>query len=172
MVADHQSGRDQGGIIEPANGQCAANLAWPLDCSSNPKRPRLLRPPAIVPNVSAIIPRNRLALDSACCALQRIVWNIGIENCHVTFDAINNVSVHGTIPHKPLVPPAIILRNTRPDESKWQEDAADTKYRPALTSQVATVDGCGCQNSSPRRVRCGRVRQQWARDSGAAWTTS
>ena len=127
MVADHQSGRDQGGIIEPANGQCAANLAWPLDCSSNPKRPRLLRPPAIVPNVSAIIPRNRLALDSACCALQRVVRNIGIENCLVTFDAIDNVSVHGTIPHKPLVPPAIILRNTRPDESKWQEDAAGTK---------------------------------------------
>ena len=84
-----------------------------------------MRPPAIVPNVSAIIPRNRLALDGACCALQRVVWNIGIENCHVTFDAINNVSFHGTIPHKPLVPPAIILRNTRPDESKWQEDAAE-----------------------------------------------
>ena len=163
MVADHQSGRDQGGIIEAANGQCAAKPGvWPLDCSSNRKQARLLRPPAIVPNVSAIIPRNRLALDSACCALQRIVWNIGIENCHVTFDAINNVSVHGTIPHKPLVPPAIILRNTRPDESKWQEDAADTKYRPALTSQVATIGGCGCQNSSPRGVhtlRSGRVHQ-------------
>jgi hypothetical protein len=59
---------------------------------------RLLRPPAIVPNVGAIYPRNRLALKAARGALQCVVWNIDIENYLVTFDAISNVIVHGTIP--------------------------------------------------------------------------
>jgi hypothetical protein len=57
-----------------------------------------LRPPAIVPNLGAIYPRNRPAVDTACSALQRVIWNIDIENYLVTFDAISNVSVHGTVP--------------------------------------------------------------------------
>src|SRR5215469_15837024 len=69
------------------------NLAWPLDRSSNPKQARLLRPPAIVPNVSAIIPRNHLARDIVYYEFQRGVWNIGVENCLITFDAISSVSV-------------------------------------------------------------------------------
>ncbi len=59
---------------------------------------RLLRPPAIVPNVSAIYPRNRPALDAARGALECVVWNIDIENSLVTFDAIINVTIHGTVP--------------------------------------------------------------------------
>jgi hypothetical protein len=59
---------------------------------------RLLRPPAIVPNVGAIYPRNRPAIDTAGGALQCVVWNIDIENSLVTFDAIINVTVHGTVP--------------------------------------------------------------------------
>jgi hypothetical protein len=59
---------------------------------------KLLRPPAIVPNVGAIYPRNRPALETARRALQYVVWNIDVENCLVTFDAIGHVMVHGTIP--------------------------------------------------------------------------
>jgi hypothetical protein len=59
---------------------------------------RLLRPPTIVPNVGAIYPRNRPALDAARGALQCVVWNIDIENSLVTFDAIINVTIHGTVP--------------------------------------------------------------------------
>jgi len=47
--------------------------------------------------MGAIRPRNRLALDTAG-ALQRVVWNIDIENYLVTFDAISNIRIHGTIP--------------------------------------------------------------------------
>jgi hypothetical protein len=59
---------------------------------------RLLRPPAIVPNVGAIYPRNRPAIDTAGGALQCVVWNIDVENYLVTFDAISHVMVHGAIP--------------------------------------------------------------------------
>lgn len=62
------------------------------------KGARLLRPPAIVPNVGAIYPRNRPALGAARGAFQSVVWNIDIENSLVTFDAIINVTVHGTVP--------------------------------------------------------------------------
>jgi hypothetical protein len=48
--------------------------------------------------VGAIYPRNRPAIDIARGALQRVVWNIDIENCLITFDAISHVMVHGTIP--------------------------------------------------------------------------
>jgi hypothetical protein len=50
---------------------------------------RLLRPPAIVPNVGAIYPRDRPAIDTARDALQCVVWNIDVENYLVTFDAIS-----------------------------------------------------------------------------------
>jgi hypothetical protein len=96
-------------------------------CGGDRREARLLWPPAIVPNMGAIYPRNRPAFDAACGALQRVIWSIDIKNYLVTFDAISNVSVHGTIPHKPLVPPEIIPRSSRPDESKWQGTAADTK---------------------------------------------
>jgi len=59
---------------------------------------RLLRPPAIVPDVGAIYPRNRPALDTAGGAFQCVVWNIDVENFLVAFDAISHVTVHGTIP--------------------------------------------------------------------------
>ena len=59
----------------------------------------LLRPPAIVPNMGAIHPRNRLSLDTARGTLQCFIWNIEIENYLVVFNANNNVSVHGTIPY-------------------------------------------------------------------------
>ena len=62
------------------------------------ERTRLLRPPAIVRNVGAIYPRNRLGLYAARGALQCVVWNIDIENSLVTFDAIINVTVHGSVP--------------------------------------------------------------------------
>ena len=74
------------------------------------ERTRLLRPPAIVRNVGAIYPRNRLGLDAARGALQCVVWNIDIENSLVTFNAIING------------PSTIVSRNGRPDESKWQGD--------------------------------------------------
>jgi hypothetical protein len=48
--------------------------------------------------VGAIYPCNRPALDAAGGALQCVVWNIDIENSLVTFDAIINVTVHGTVP--------------------------------------------------------------------------
>jgi hypothetical protein len=48
--------------------------------------------------MGAIRPRNRLALDPAGGALQPVVWNIDIENFLVTFDAISNIRIHGTIP--------------------------------------------------------------------------
>jgi hypothetical protein len=65
---------------------------------SNRNAARLLRPPAIVPNVGAIHPRNRPAFDTACGALQCVVCNIDSENYLVTLDAISHVMVHGTIP--------------------------------------------------------------------------
>ena len=48
--------------------------------------------------MGAIYPRNRPAFDAARGALQRVVWNIDIENSLVTFDAIINVTVHGSVP--------------------------------------------------------------------------
>jgi hypothetical protein len=110
MVADHQSGRDPGGIIGDAEltrgchaieiDSFEAKEAAKPDAASSfilaAIATRLLRPPAIVPNVGAIYPRNRPAIDIA--ALQRVVWNIDIENCLITFDAISHVMVHGTIP--------------------------------------------------------------------------
>ncbi len=71
---------------------------------SDRKGARLLRPPAIVPNVGAIYPRNRPALDAARGALQCVVWNIDIENSLVTFDAIINVTIHGTVSPKSMPP--------------------------------------------------------------------
>jgi hypothetical protein len=59
---------------------------------------RLLRPPAIVPNLGAIYPRDRLALDTASGALQCVVWNIDIENYLVPFTAIGHIIVHGNHP--------------------------------------------------------------------------
>jgi hypothetical protein len=59
---------------------------------------RLLRPPAIVPNVGAIYPRNRLTIDTARDTLQCLVWDIEMKNYLVAFGAINNVTAHGTIP--------------------------------------------------------------------------
>jgi hypothetical protein len=90
--ADEEIGRSRSKQKRPRN------LASPLDCSNDRKAARLLRPPAIVPNLGAIYPRNRPAVDTACSALQRVIWNIDIENYLVTFDAISNVSVHGTVP--------------------------------------------------------------------------
>jgi hypothetical protein len=49
--------------------------------------------------VGAIYPRNRPALDAACGALQRVIWNVDIENYLVAFDAMSNVILHGT--HSP-----------------------------------------------------------------------
>jgi hypothetical protein len=48
--------------------------------------------------LGAIDPGNRLAVDSARGALQCLVWNIDIKNYLVAFDAISNVTAHGTIP--------------------------------------------------------------------------
>jgi hypothetical protein len=48
--------------------------------------------------VGAICPRNGLTVDAASGALQRVVWNIEIENYLVAFDAINTISIHGIIP--------------------------------------------------------------------------
>jgi hypothetical protein len=59
---------------------------------------RLLRPPAIVPNVGAIYPRDRPTIDTARGALQCVVWNVDVENYLVTFGAISHVMVHGAIP--------------------------------------------------------------------------
>ena len=94
----------------------------------------LLRPAAIVPNVGAIYPRNGLALDATRGALQRVVWNVDIENYLVTFDAIGHIIDHGSLPlrsRRPpptsMVPPAIVPRNGGPDESKWQAEISDTK---------------------------------------------
>jgi hypothetical protein len=66
-------------------------------CSRNVFAALLLRPPAIVPDVGAIGPRDRLALDTPGGSLQRVVWNFEIENYFVAFDAVSNVPVHGTI---------------------------------------------------------------------------
>ena len=86
-----------------------------------------MRPAAVVPNVGAIHPCNRLASGIGSGALQRDIWNIEIENDLVAFDAIDNVSVHGTIPINLWCHFAIILRNSKSDESKWQWDGSDTK---------------------------------------------
>src|SRR5215472_16777033 len=59
---------------------------------------RLLRPPAIVPDVGAIYPRHRPPVDNARGAFQRFVWKIDVENNVVAFDAISKVAGHGTIP--------------------------------------------------------------------------
>jgi hypothetical protein len=77
--------------------------------------------------VGAIHPCNRLALGAARGALQCVVWNIEMENSLVVLDAIGNVSVHGTIPINLWRRFAIIMRNSKSDESKWQGDASDTK---------------------------------------------
>jgi hypothetical protein len=48
--------------------------------------------------MGAIRPRNRLALNTASGAFQRVIWNIDIENFLVTFDAISNIRIHGATP--------------------------------------------------------------------------
>src|SRR5436305_11979227 len=79
MVADHQSGRDQSGITEHADApalrgalrrqeEAAKRHGLFVNCRSSARSRSaagLLRPAAIVPDVGAIQPRNRLALDTA-----------------------------------------------------------------------------------------------------------
>jgi hypothetical protein len=68
--------------------------------------------------MGAIRPSNRLALNTASGAFQRVIWNIDIENFLVTFDATSNVRIHGTIPQADGATPDIISRKLK--QSKGQ----------------------------------------------------
>jgi len=78
--------------------------------------------------MGAIYPLNRPTVGAAPGALQRVVWNVDIENYLVTFDAIRIGILHETVPLSLWCHPTVIVpRNSKPDESKWQGSVSDTK---------------------------------------------